>query len=267
MNNFEKINELIRNKNWTEFENLCSTVESLGEDRDGNNACLSFFKQNIVEAIIIAEKYKLIEQFEIIISLSFSSSSFRKDLIHKLLINNTLKPLEIFEPIKDSKSTNLDYSHLIYMKKDLLDCITDYYEVLTTNEDNKLYNQEFVKTIFSNKAVLEKITIQIFDFFLKNSYIESKSFLFNIYCFKENTSYINKIIEHWKNQPNKINANLKSEILLGYDYCLKKIKHPFTDKVLKNDLKIIIESLDILFLFFNLKNKEFESNKKNRHKI
>ena len=268
MNTFEKINQLIKNKDWNEFENFCSTIDSLGEDRDGNRNCLYFFKQNIFEAIVIAEKYKLIEQYEIIVSLNFSSSSFRKELTKKLLDNNIIKPLKIFESIKTSDSENENYFHLIYMKKEFLDCVSQYYEESkNSTENNKLYDQEFVKTIFSNEAILKNINRDIFNFFLKNSSVESKYYLFNQYCMKDNVDYINLIIEEWKINHNDIGNNLKSEIFIGYEHCLKKIKHPFTNKKCKEDLKIVIESLDNLFLFLELKNKKFESNKKNKHKI
>lgn len=263
MTNFEYIKKLLEKKDWKELEKVFSSINSFGEDRDGNPEFLYFFQNNISEAIVLAERYSLINQNDILLCLKFSSGTFKEDLIFSLLKSNTIKPKEFFESYKDNKES---FEHLNFISSDTFNSILKYYE---DNAIKNIYDNDFLKTIFSKKEIdnIVNMNQSLFVFILKCSDINN-FFLLDTYIKKENFEFLNIIISHLKNNIEILDFNLFKENISESILCLeKKFKHPFFPKPKKELVKIILEDLEKINLFLDLNNKTFEPNKKNKHKI
>lgn len=263
MTNFENIKKLIKEENWTELENVFSLLTSFEEDRDGNPEYLYFFQNNVVEAIVLSEKHSLIEQHEILFSLKFSSGKFRESLIYSLVKSKTIKPENFFTSLSSEKE---NFEHLNFISSDIINSILKYYE---DNEIKNIYDHQFLKTIFSKKAIdnILNMNQSLFVFILKCSNIND-FFLFDTYTKKENFQFLNIITSHWKNNIQLLDSNLfKENTNESILYLKKKLQHPFFPQPLKQVVNIILEDLEKINLFLDLNNKTFESNKKNKHKI
>lgn len=263
MNDFNIINQLIKEKNWPELEKFFSSLTSFPEDKDGNPEFLYFFQNNIPEAIILAEKFSLINQSDIIISLKFCSSSFKNNLIIKLLEAETLKPKNFFQSLNSNENSFL---HLSLISSDTFNLIINYYK---DNNLKNVYDKDFIKTIFSKEAIENIVNMnqQLFVFILKLSDINN-FFLFNKYTTKENFNFLNIIISHIKDNIEDLDFKVfQTETQNSILYLKKRFSHPFVPKHHKETIQIILEDIEKINLFLELKNKKFESNKKNKQKI
>lgn len=247
------INTLARDKNWEELEKVFSSITSLGEDCDGNPSCIMFFKENITEAIILGEKYNLISSLDIGFLIRYSSSIFRKDLIHKLLYNNTIKPKEFF-----NKS---EYCITVYQPY-FLEIITQY---RIDNNQEKIFDIDFIEMIFSNKDIEKNID---FNFILNNSTVECSFYFFNNLCMKLNFNNIYLIINYWKKNIDEVSTfDFNKKVFIGLETLQKKYKHPFSSKLLKEDIFKILESFHNVKLFINLQNTTFREKRIHINKI
>lgn len=258
MKTFENIKNLIKEENWQELEIVFSSLKSFEETIDGNPEFLYFFQNNIPQAIVLAEKYSLIDQREIIISLRFSSTNFRESLTCSLMKSNTMKPLLFFN--------NSNLIHLNLIDSNTFNVIFKYYK---DNEIKNIYDSDFIKMIFSKKELEKTINTNqnLFTFILNLSDIND-FFLFNNYTLNENFTYLNIICSHFKNSIQDLNSNLfientKDSILSLH----KRIHHPFLPKPHKQVLNIILEDLEKINLFLYLNNKTFEERKNYKYKI
>lgn len=263
MTTFEKIKNLIEKNNWEQIDYVFSQLKSFKEDRDGNPEYLYFFQDNISEAITLAEKYNLLSQTDIMFSLSYSSSDFRKSLIINLLESNTLNPKKLFKNIINNKER---FSELIIVNKDIFKLMIDFYK---ENNIKNLLDSETMKTIFLNQENINTLhnDKKLFEFLLSISDINDY-FLFNGCVGRNNYNFLELVVNHWKKEKEQIDSNLFcSNIHEGLLTLEKKIKHPFLKFNEKNQLNGIIEDIYKIHLFFSFNNKPTKDNKKNRHKI
>ena len=265
MTDLNLINHLAREKKWNELEKVFSSTISLGEDRDGNPGCISFFKENIPEAIILGEKYHLISQIDIATLIQFSSSSFRKQLVNQLLVCDTIKPLEIF-------TNKNNYEILSFISNDYFNLVTNYQ---TDNNKDKFFDMKTVETIFSNKEFCEALRSYPFinSFVLNNSTVETTFLLFNKYSIdnyfiSNKFFYILEIIDYWKQNIIEVSSlNFNKNIYIGLEFLKKTYKNPFSSKENTQEIYKIIEYIHNVQLFCDLINKPSTSPKINKHKI
>lgn len=272
MNNLDLINTLAREKNWKELEKVFSSMTSLEHDRDGNPGCITFFKENIPEAIILGEKYNLISKLDIAFLVRYSSSTFKKDLILNLLESNTIKPKEFFN------GDNMELDNSIFYQEDFLKIITQYQ---IDNNKEKLFDINFMKMILKNTKIKDKANFQEtiflnkanqytdnFKFVLENSTEECSFYFFNNFCTTGNSYKINLILTYWKDNIDKfLNFNFNEQTSSGIHFLEEKYKHPFSTKLLKEYIYEILEPFNNLKLFINLQNKSFKENKIKKNKI
>lgn len=263
MTNFEKIKNLIEQNNWEEVEYIFSTMKCFKEDRDGNPEYLDFFQNNISQAIVLAEKYNLISQSDIIFSLRFTSTDFRKTLTYNLLEMGALDASKVFKDIIEKKG-NLS-TLIIGNQKTFLFMINYYKE----NNVKNILDSETLKTIFLNEENINIVNnnLPIFKFMLHTSNINDY-FFFNNCLERKNYSYLSLIVNRYKEEKNDLdfdifNTNTKESLL----FLENKIKHPFTSSQDKTLLTIIVEDINKINLFLSFKNNYEQTNKKNRHKI
>lgn len=262
MTTLQHVTELIEEEKWEELDIAFSSLSSSDIDLYINNNFLNLFKNYIPEAIILTEKHSFVGQYEILFLLKFSPSTTRKNLIKNLLDSNTIKPLKFFEPLKDEKNFN----HLNLISENILHSILTYFN---ENQIKNIYDNEFLKTIFSNKEI-EKIIDKnqhLFKFILKLSNLND-FFLLNNYVEKENFIFLDLITSHLKNNIQNLDNDLfLKNTSVSFLDLKKKLKHPFSSKSKKENIQIILEELEKINLFLDLNNKTFENNKKNKHKI
>ena len=116
MNNFEKINYLVKNSEWSNLDNLFSSIKELPNDKDGNPISVSFFSNNVPNAIISLNKFHPIDQNDLLFYFRFSSRTFKKNLIKILIKENFFNPKLSFD--------TFDKLHYNFLSKELLEAIT-----------------------------------------------------------------------------------------------------------------------------------------------
>lgn len=260
---FEKIKNLINDNKWDEVEYIFSTIKTFKEDRDGNPDYIYFFQNNLSQAIILSEKYNLIPQLEIMFSLSYSSSDFRKQFAYNLLESKTLNPEKLFKNIISGEQS---FSELIIVNQDIFKLIVDFYQ---QNNVKNILDSETLETIFLNEDNRNTLhnTKKLFEFILYLSDINNY-LLFNSCVQRKNYHFLELIVTHWKKEKEQINSTVfLQSIHEGFLNLEKNLKHPFIKAEEKNKLNLIIEDIHKIQLLFSFKDKPSNINKKNRHKI
>lgn len=270
MKNIDLVNKLVYEKKWTELEILFSSKVQI-EEKDGESFYVSFFKNNNLEAIVLAEKYYDIDQFLLLFYLNHSSSSFRYNLAMDLMKSNCIRTKDIFS-VEKEKNFQILNSGLIF---------SDVFQVITNfqieNSKDFIFNQAAIKGIFLKEDKYKNIFSnnnkdQIFhkDFLnliIKNTSTDDSFIIFNSFIEYKQLKHLKTLISQWKKNVQYINVDsFNKNIKEGVIIIEKKLKHPFTKKDDKLELTDIFENLKNIQYFLNSNNKKINVNN-NRNKI